>query len=164
MYHVNMQIASWVAQASFEPLGLTVAVAKDRAIESLMQVRNYLSCVGSSAKTLCNHCFCKGRVHSEKFSKSSNAVTAVTPQSMRNADVEMSWCLAALQVGDPFVLNCLGEAKYGVLMKVSCLKQVFWDLHRDVSSRGYPCCSCPGLPVPRLLCHDSPGGGLASWV
>lgn len=30
-------IASWVAQASFEPLGLTVAVAKDRAIESLMQ-------------------------------------------------------------------------------------------------------------------------------
>ena len=31
-------IASWVAQASFEPLGLTIAVAKDRAIESLMQV------------------------------------------------------------------------------------------------------------------------------
>ncbi|KAL0042263.1 hypothetical protein WJX77_007828 [Trebouxia sp. C0004] len=31
-------LASWVAQASFEPLGLTVAVAKDRAIESLMQV------------------------------------------------------------------------------------------------------------------------------
>ena len=34
-----LQIASWVAQASFEPLGLTVAVAKDRAIESLLQVR-----------------------------------------------------------------------------------------------------------------------------
>ncbi|CAL5226217.1 g9058 [Coccomyxa viridis] len=50
-------IASWVAQASFEPLGLTVAVAKDRAIESLMQV------------------------------------------------------------GDPFVLNCLGDAKYAVIMK-----------------------------------------------
>ena len=33
-------LASWVAQASFEPLGLTVAVAKDRAIESLMQVGN----------------------------------------------------------------------------------------------------------------------------
>ena len=31
-------IASWVAQASFEPPGLTIAVAKDRAIESLMQV------------------------------------------------------------------------------------------------------------------------------
>ena len=29
---------SWVAQASFEPLGFTVSVAKDRAIESLMQV------------------------------------------------------------------------------------------------------------------------------
>jgi flavorubredoxin/flavin reductase (DIM6/NTAB) family NADH-FMN oxidoreductase RutF len=31
-------LASWVTQASFEPLGFTVAVAKDRAIESLMQV------------------------------------------------------------------------------------------------------------------------------
>ena len=31
------QIASWVAQASFKPLGLSIAVAKDRAIESLMQ-------------------------------------------------------------------------------------------------------------------------------
>lgn len=31
-------LASWVAQASFEPLGLSIAVAKDRAIESLMQV------------------------------------------------------------------------------------------------------------------------------
>jgi hypothetical protein len=47
-----------VLQASFEPLGLTVAVAKDRAIESLMQV------------------------------------------------------------GDTFVLNCLGEGQYGPLMKV----------------------------------------------
>jgi hypothetical protein len=28
-----------VAQASFEPLGLSIAVAKDRAIESLMQAR-----------------------------------------------------------------------------------------------------------------------------
>ncbi|MGD2180632.1 flavin reductase [Lusitaniella coriacea] len=31
-------LASWVTQASFEPLGFTIAVAKDRAIESLMQV------------------------------------------------------------------------------------------------------------------------------
>jgi flavorubredoxin/flavin reductase (DIM6/NTAB) family NADH-FMN oxidoreductase RutF len=31
-------LASWVTQASFQPLGLTIAVAKDRAIESMMQV------------------------------------------------------------------------------------------------------------------------------
>ena len=31
-------VASWVSQASFNPPGLTVAVAKDRAIETLMQV------------------------------------------------------------------------------------------------------------------------------
>jgi flavorubredoxin/flavin reductase (DIM6/NTAB) family NADH-FMN oxidoreductase RutF len=31
-------VASWVSQASFDPPGLTVAVARDRAIESLLQV------------------------------------------------------------------------------------------------------------------------------
>ncbi|WP_013322894.1 diflavin flavoprotein [Gloeothece verrucosa] len=31
-------LASWVSQASFEPPGFTIAVAKDRAIESLMHV------------------------------------------------------------------------------------------------------------------------------
>ena len=31
-------VASWVSQASFKPPGLTIAVAKDRAIEALMQV------------------------------------------------------------------------------------------------------------------------------
>ena len=31
-------VASWVSQASFEPPGLTIAVARDRAMESLLQV------------------------------------------------------------------------------------------------------------------------------
>jgi len=34
----SAMLASWVTQASFEPLGFSVAVAKDRAIESLLQV------------------------------------------------------------------------------------------------------------------------------
>jgi flavorubredoxin/flavin reductase (DIM6/NTAB) family NADH-FMN oxidoreductase RutF len=34
----SAMLASWVTQASFQPLGLTIAVAKDRAIESLMRV------------------------------------------------------------------------------------------------------------------------------
>jgi len=34
----SAMLASWVSQASFQPLGFTVAVAKDRAIESLMQM------------------------------------------------------------------------------------------------------------------------------
>lgn len=34
----SAMVASWVSQASFEPPGFTVAIAKDRAIESLMQV------------------------------------------------------------------------------------------------------------------------------
>jgi len=31
-------LASWVTQASFQPLGLTIAVAKDRAIDDLLQI------------------------------------------------------------------------------------------------------------------------------
>jgi len=34
----SAMLASWVSQASFKPLGITVAVAKERAIESLMQI------------------------------------------------------------------------------------------------------------------------------
>ncbi len=34
----SAMVASWVAQASFKPLGVTVAVARDRAIESLLHV------------------------------------------------------------------------------------------------------------------------------
>ena len=34
----SAMLASWISQASFKPLGFTVAVAKDRAIESFMQV------------------------------------------------------------------------------------------------------------------------------
>ena len=34
----SAMLASWVNQASFDPPGITIAVAKDRAIESLMQV------------------------------------------------------------------------------------------------------------------------------
>jgi flavorubredoxin/flavin reductase (DIM6/NTAB) family NADH-FMN oxidoreductase RutF len=34
----SAMLASWVTQASFEPFGVSIAVAKDRAIEALMQV------------------------------------------------------------------------------------------------------------------------------
>ncbi|MBO3461163.1 diflavin flavoprotein [Aetokthonos hydrillicola Thurmond2011] len=34
----SAMLASWVSQASFQPIGISIAVAKDRAIESLMQV------------------------------------------------------------------------------------------------------------------------------
>ena len=34
----SAMVASWVAQASFQPPGVTVAVARDRAIEALLQV------------------------------------------------------------------------------------------------------------------------------
>ena len=38
-FRQSAMVASWVSQASFSPPGITVAVAKDRAIESFMQVK-----------------------------------------------------------------------------------------------------------------------------
>ena len=61
----SAMIASWVAQASFEPLGLTIAVAKDRAIESLMQVRQPTSFLGSSEA--CFALVCGVIVHSRRL-------------------------------------------------------------------------------------------------
>lgn len=37
----SAMVASWVSQASFDPPGLSIAVAKDRAIEALMQVGDH---------------------------------------------------------------------------------------------------------------------------
>jgi len=47
----SAMIASWVSQAAFEPPAITVAVAKDRAIESLMQVGDgfVLNCLPEGA-------------------------------------------------------------------------------------------------------------------
>jgi len=39
-FRQSAMVASWVSQASFDPPGITVAVAKDRAIESLLQVND----------------------------------------------------------------------------------------------------------------------------
>jgi hypothetical protein len=53
----SAMVASWVSQASFEPLGLTIAVAKDRAIESMMQVRScWLVCADQCACELAVNC------------------------------------------------------------------------------------------------------------
>jgi flavorubredoxin/flavin reductase (DIM6/NTAB) family NADH-FMN oxidoreductase RutF len=37
----SAMLASWVTQVSFEPLGISIAVAKDRAMESLLQVGDH---------------------------------------------------------------------------------------------------------------------------
>ncbi len=36
-------VASWISQASFKPLGLTIAVAKERAVEVLLHKNNYFA-------------------------------------------------------------------------------------------------------------------------
>ena len=103
-----LQVASWVAQASFEPLGLTVAVAKDRAIESLMQVRE-----------LFFHFFNSSKPHTLAGNAPKNNGLGA------NLGVHHVCCVGpCVQVGDNFVVNCLGEKSYSPLMKVKGIPYV----------------------------------------
>ena len=87
-------LASWVAQASFEPMGLTIAVAKDRAIESLMQV-GLFSCqvLGRTAAHAqssieCVHCAAPGaNVWGGVRSVLTKSLGAFTPCAGREDDV-----------------------------------------------------------------------------
>lgn len=107
-------VASWVAQASFEPLGLSIAIAKDRAIESLMQVR-----ATSRNHPLCH--FAKGNSQDLKHAKRFSAMAfPLLQNSLRRAAFSgAQWTSnhVCVQVGDRFVLNCLGQKESGRIMK-----------------------------------------------
>lgn len=90
----SAMIASWVSQASFQPLGLTIAVAKDRAIESLMQVRAAARGLGAC------------HVHRPGMTLPQRVIHRHVTKAHRG-----------VQVGDTFVLNCLGEGDYSPIMK-----------------------------------------------
>lgn len=137
----SAMVASWVAQASFEPLGLTIAVAKDRAIESLMQVHaaalpyrmrvcrarshawaRLRPCLPAACQAWrrplprCERCLCWNAA----------CVHPLYRCAFRACSALLGPCQACLlarclppapQVGDKFVLNCLGEGEYNATIK-----------------------------------------------
>ena len=113
----SAMIASWVAQASFEPLGLTVAVAKDRAIESFMQASLLKkrrthgvwrgARPGGRAALLAWPCW----PLRHPFPAHAHA------HAQAHAHAHAHPRHTTLQVGDRFVLNCLPEGGYAATMK-----------------------------------------------
>lgn len=86
-------------QASFEPLGLTIAVAKDRAIESLMQVR------------------CSAGVLQDAATETGATPSAPYSSMLPTCQLPSLRLPLLAQVGDTFVLNCLGEGEYNQVLK-----------------------------------------------
>jgi flavorubredoxin/flavin reductase (DIM6/NTAB) family NADH-FMN oxidoreductase RutF len=86
-------LASWVAQASFEPLGFTIAVAKDRAIESLLQVgdRFVLNILAEGKHLALMKHFLK------RFPPGANRFEGIKTQSAQNGSPILTDALAYLE-------------------------------------------------------------------
>ncbi|OKH22923.1 diflavin flavoprotein [Chroogloeocystis siderophila] len=87
----SAMLASWVSQATFNPPGLTVAVAKDRAIESLMHTGNkFVLNILAEGKQLRKH-FMK------PFAPGEDRFSGVATQSADNGCPILSDALAYLE-------------------------------------------------------------------
>ncbi|MGQ4648275.1 flavin reductase [Lyngbya aestuarii] len=89
----SAMLASWVSQASFQPLGLTIAVAKDRAIESLMQVGDHFALnvlEEGNYQKLMKH-FLK------RFKPGADRFAGVTTQSAENGSPVLTDALAYIE-------------------------------------------------------------------
>ncbi len=113
----SAMVASWVSQASFEPLGLTVAVAKDRAIESMMQVRGGGGAAGEAAGGGDGGSAGQRRWPEQGAGPGAPASPCPAPCCGAPSPRAARRPPPLPQVGDVFVLNVLGEEGYGPIMK-----------------------------------------------
>jgi flavorubredoxin/flavin reductase (DIM6/NTAB) family NADH-FMN oxidoreductase RutF len=128
-------LASWVSQATFNPPGITVAVAKERAIESLLQTGNpfVVNILGQDNHLGLMKHFLK------PFNPGEDRFEEVATQSTESGGVVLSEALAYLECevtnrmecGDHWVIY--GEVKQGQLLDREGLTAV----HHRKSGRNY---------------------------
>ena len=107
-------LASWVAQASFQPLGVSIAVAKDRAIESIMHVgdRFVLNVLEEgNYQTLMRH-FLK------RFSPGADRFAGIKTQRAEN--------------GSPILLDALAYMECEVVSRMECSDH--WIVYSTIQS------------------------------
>ncbi len=95
-------LASWVSQATFNPPGLTVAVAKDRAIESLLH----------SGNTFVLNILAEG----EHLGMMKHFLKPFSPGEDRFADVETE----ATENGNPILKDALAYVECSVESRMEC--------------------------------------------
>ncbi|NJN76455.1 MAG: MBL fold metallo-hydrolase [Synechococcaceae cyanobacterium RL_1_2] len=110
----SAMLASWVSQASFAPPGFTIAVAKDRAIESLMKVGDtfVLNVLEEGKyKPLMNH-FLK------RFAPGSDRFAGIDTQTANN--------------GSPILTDALAYLECEVVSRMECPDH--WIVYSKVSN------------------------------
>jgi flavin reductase (DIM6/NTAB) family NADH-FMN oxidoreductase RutF len=110
----SAMLASWVSQASFEPLGFTIAVAKDRAIESFMHLGD---------------CFVLNVLEEDNYqSLMKHFLKRFAPGQDRFADVKTY----AGQNGSPILADALAYMECEVVTRMECSDH--WLVYSTVSA------------------------------
>ncbi|MEL6399672.1 MAG: diflavin flavoprotein [Cyanobacteria bacterium J06626_4] len=126
-------LASWVMQASFQPLGVAIAIAKDRAIESLLQVGDTFV-----LNTLAEGNYAHLMKHFlKRFPPGADRFTGIATYSATNGSPILAEALAylectvtyRLEANDHWVVYC--TAKAGRVANVDGLTAIH---HRKVGS------------------------------
>ena len=119
-------LASWVSQASFSPPGLSIAVSKDRSVESLLQKGDKFALNILSEKSLKEPL----KRFSKPFSPGENRFKGINYEETPNEQIIISESLAWLdalvisrmECGDHWVIYA--EVKYGGVLKKDDLTAV----------------------------------------
>ena len=119
-------LASWVSQASFLPPGLSVAVAKDRAVESLLQKGDYFALNILSEKQFKEPL----KRFTKPFAPGENRFSGLDTEKTPNGQIiipeSLAWLEACvkekMECGDHWVIYA--EVKYGSVLKKDDLTAV----------------------------------------
>ncbi len=119
-------LASWVSQASFSPPGLSIAVAKDRSVESLLQIGDYFALSILSEKDFREPL----KRFTKPFSPGEDRFEGLNIEYTPNQQViipeSLAWLDASvkerMECGDHWVIYA--EVLHGNILKSDCLTAV----------------------------------------
>ena len=119
-------LASWVSQASFSPPGISIAVAKDRSVESLLQKGDKFALNILSENNFKDSLKQFTKPFAPGEDRFSNVATEQTPNGQIIINDSLAWLDASVQermeCGDHWVIYA--EVKYGNVLKQKDLTAV----------------------------------------
>ena len=119
-------LASWVSQASFSPPGISIAVAKDRSVESLLQKGDKFALNILSENNFKDSLKQFTKPFAPGEDRFSNVATERTPNGQIIINDSLAWLDASVQermeCGDHWVIYA--EVKYGNVLKQKDLTAV----------------------------------------
>ena len=119
-------LASWVSQASFSPPGISIAVAKDRAVESLLQKGDQFALNILSEKNFKDSLKTFTKPFAPGEDRFSNIETDLTPNNQIIISDSLAWLDASvkdrMECGDHWIIYA--EVNYGNVLRKGDLTAV----------------------------------------